>query len=139
MNSLPRTTHFSRRGFLRGAAALASSFALPLRAENTKTLVYVGCYTARGQGISLYEMNAATGALDPLQKKKPVRKVRIDQHVQIVELHKKRRVPNPRDRHFARREFREFRLAAFTAARRQPRFPDHLIKERAWIEVVARR
>ena len=55
---------FSRRSFLRGAATLAGSLVLPLRADEAdQTWVYVGCYTARGQGISTYQMNPTTGAL----------------------------------------------------------------------------
>jgi 6-phosphogluconolactonase len=57
-------TELTRRFFLRGAAASAASLAYPLRAETAaKQWVYVGCYTARGQGIYVYEMNQATGAL----------------------------------------------------------------------------
>ncbi|MFN0105211.1 MAG: lactonase family protein [Bryobacteraceae bacterium] len=52
----------SRRNFLRAAAAVpcAAAFA---QTSVAKTLVYVGCYTARGQGIYIYEMNPTTGAL----------------------------------------------------------------------------
>jgi 6-phosphogluconolactonase len=50
---------FSRREFLAGLAA----FAFPLKAEQTKTWVYTGCYTTRGQGITVYEMNQTTGQL----------------------------------------------------------------------------
>jgi 6-phosphogluconolactonase len=56
---------FSRRLFLRNTAAAAASLALPSFGQEPtpKTWVYVGCYTARGQGIYVYEMNTATGAL----------------------------------------------------------------------------
>jgi len=54
----------SRRGFLSRAAAIAGSFAIPLPAEDAApTWVYVGCYTARGQGITTYQMNTTTGEL----------------------------------------------------------------------------
>jgi hypothetical protein len=42
-----------------------------------------------------------TGALDAFQKKKPVRKIRVNQHVQIRELDQKRRVADPGDGNFA--------------------------------------
>jgi 6-phosphogluconolactonase len=57
--------HFSpisRRNFLRAAAAVPCSVAFA-QSTASKTLVYVGCYTARGQGIYIYEMNVVTGAL----------------------------------------------------------------------------
>lgn len=55
----------SRRRFLRDAASAAAVFALPSLAQEpvAKTWVYVGCYTARGQGIYVYEMDLSTGAL----------------------------------------------------------------------------
>jgi 6-phosphogluconolactonase len=46
--------------FLKGLAAAA---VLPAQQTSAKTWVYVGCYTARGQGIYVYEMNPSTGAL----------------------------------------------------------------------------
>lgn len=42
--------------------------------------------------------------LDPLQQEEPVRKVRIDQDIQIVELNEKRRMPNPRQGHLPGRQ-----------------------------------
>ncbi len=41
------------------------------------------------------------GALEPLQEEQPVRKVRVHQHVQVVELDEKRRVADPRHGHLA--------------------------------------
>lgn len=54
----------SRRHFL-GSAAAAAACALPVFSQGpaSKTLVYVGCYTARGLGIYIYEMNTTTGEL----------------------------------------------------------------------------
>ena len=59
----------SRRLFLRTAASTAASLAIPSFAQEApaKTWVYVGCYTARGQGIYVYEMNLGTGALTPVR------------------------------------------------------------------------
>jgi 6-phosphogluconolactonase len=54
----------SRRGFLKAAGAFASAAAFPaLGQSGGKTWMFVGCYTARGQGISVYEVNLTTGAL----------------------------------------------------------------------------
>ena len=59
----------SRRGFLKSAALLAS---VPPRPANSSILAYVGTYSSpqgpegakgRGQGIYLFEMSPATGAL----------------------------------------------------------------------------
>jgi len=52
----------SRRNFLRAAAAVPCSVAFA-QTTTTKTLVYVGCYTARGMGIYIHEMNPTTGVL----------------------------------------------------------------------------
>jgi len=52
----------SRRNFLRAAAAVPCSVALA-QTTASKVLVYVGCYTARGLGIYIYEMNPTTGVL----------------------------------------------------------------------------
>ena len=55
---------FSRRALLTGAAALATSASSTLCAQTSApTYVYVGCYTARGQGIYQYVMDTATGKL----------------------------------------------------------------------------
>jgi 6-phosphogluconolactonase len=49
--------------FLRTAAgAAATTFSLRAQ-ERANTWVFVGCYTARGQGIYTYEMDPVTGAL----------------------------------------------------------------------------
>ncbi|MGH9718817.1 MAG: lactonase family protein, partial [Bryobacteraceae bacterium] len=55
----------SRRLFLRTAASAGAALAAPSFAQEAvpKIWVYVGCYTARGQGIYVYEMNPSTGAL----------------------------------------------------------------------------
>lgn len=70
----------SRRGFLKGAAALsiASSISVVAQSPKTstrsgKTLAYVGCYTgavgegSNGKGIYLFEMDQQTGALTLLK------------------------------------------------------------------------
>ena len=59
----------SRRLFLQAATSTAASLAAPAFAQAVvpKTWVYVGCYTARGLGISIYDLNPATGALTPVR------------------------------------------------------------------------
>jgi 6-phosphogluconolactonase len=56
---------FSRRAFLKATASAAASLTAPAFAQTVvpKTWVYVGCYTARGLGISIYDLDSATGAL----------------------------------------------------------------------------
>ena len=41
--------------------------------------------------------DAQAGALEPLQQKKPVGKIRVHQHIQVRELDEKRRVADPGD------------------------------------------
>ena len=48
-----------------------------------------------------------TGALDAFEEEKPVRKVRIDQHVQVGELNQKRSVTDPGDGDLARASISE--------------------------------
>jgi 6-phosphogluconolactonase len=67
----------SRRGFLKGAAALSIASSLPAIAQasehNGRTFAYVGCYTdalgdgSNGKGIYLFEMDQQTGALTLLK------------------------------------------------------------------------
>lgn len=58
---------FSRRGFLKGSAALAAVSA-PLTAPaqtSGQVIAYVGAYTDRGRGIHMFYLNAADGTLTP--------------------------------------------------------------------------
>jgi 3-carboxymuconate cyclase len=67
----------SRRGFLKGAAALSIASSVPAIAQSSKhsgkTFAYVGCYTdapgngSNGKGIYLFEMDQQTGALTLLK------------------------------------------------------------------------
>jgi 6-phosphogluconolactonase len=67
----------SRRGFLKGAAALSIVSSVPAIAQTSKpngrTFAYVGCYTgapgdgSNGKGIYLFEMDQHTGALTLLK------------------------------------------------------------------------
>jgi 6-phosphogluconolactonase len=53
----------SRRGLLRGAAALAAAGSAVAPAQNGTALAYIGCYTPNGQGIYLFSMNPFSGVL----------------------------------------------------------------------------
>lgn len=70
----------SRRGFLKGAAALSIASSVPAIAQSSRdsshsgrTLAYVGCYTgavgdgSNGKGIYLFEMDETSGALTLLK------------------------------------------------------------------------
>ncbi|MEO6815344.1 MAG: lactonase family protein [Edaphobacter sp.] len=65
----------SRRGFLKGAAALSIASSVPAIAQSSsgKTFAYVGSYTdapgdgSNGKGIYLFEMDQQTGALTLLK------------------------------------------------------------------------
>ena len=57
----------SRRGLIRGAAALtAAQSARSSAGPKDGFLAYVGCYTPNGEGIYLFRMNPSTGALTQL-------------------------------------------------------------------------
>ncbi|GGG69591.1 lactonase family protein [Edaphobacter dinghuensis] len=71
---------FSRRGFLKGAAALSIAHSVSAMAETSegdsrkgRTFAYAGCYTgavgdgSNGKGIYLFEMDPHTGALSLLK------------------------------------------------------------------------
>jgi 6-phosphogluconolactonase len=73
-----RLSAVSRRGFLKGAAAVAAAGSIPaltqgdpdqhhLGSEHNRILAYVGCYTPNGQGIYLFEMNPASGKLTQIK------------------------------------------------------------------------
>ena len=79
------------------------------------------------------------GALDALQQKQPVRKIRVNQHVQVRELDQKRRVADPGNRHLAAVEFGEDRSPRLAHPRREQCFPDQLPEKRARIEMLGRR
>ena len=60
------------------------------------------------------------GALDAFQQKKPVRKIRVNQHVQVRELDEKRRVADPGDGDLAVLQFGKNRAPLLAVARREP-------------------
>src|SRR5262245_41948485 len=53
----------SRRHLLKGAAALAATLPVRVRAQTGDVIAYVGTYTNKGKGIEIYHMNPSTGAL----------------------------------------------------------------------------
>ncbi len=62
----------SRRGLLKGAAALAAARFAPAlaredRPEDGTILAYVGTYTPNGQGIYLFSLNLSTGTLTQIK------------------------------------------------------------------------
>jgi len=79
------------------------------------------------------------GALDAFQEKKPVRKIRVNQHVQVRELDEKRRVADPGDGDLAVLQFWEHRAARLAVARREPALQDQLLKKSARVEMLRRR
>lgn len=83
----------------------------------------------------IVQMNS--GALQPLQKKKPVREIRIDQRVHPRELDQERGMTNPGQRQFAPFQLGEIRFLGRTRATRPQRLPDHLMEKLAGIKVVA--
>lgn len=69
-NDQPRRDLFgavSRRGLLKGAAALAAVRTTPVFAVSGSIFAYVGSYTPNGPGISIYHMDPSTGDLDLLK------------------------------------------------------------------------
>ena len=83
-------------------------------------------------------LDLQSGALDALEKEKPVRKVRINEHVQVRELHQERRVADPRQRDLTGREFREVRLLLLAVTPGDERLPNHFAEKGPGIEVLGR-
>ena len=79
------------------------------------------------------------GALDAFQEKKPVRKIRVNQHVQVRELDEKRRVADPGDGDLAVLQFWEDRATRLAVARREPALQDQLLEKSARVEMLRRR
>src|SRR5438128_1079981 len=75
-------------------------------------------------------------ALDAFEEEEPVGEIRIDEHVQVVELHEERGVPDPGDRDVAAGQFGKIRSSMLPDARREQGLPNHLIKKSARIEMV---
>jgi 6-phosphogluconolactonase (cycloisomerase 2 family) len=56
---------FSRRGFFRGASAIAASAPILSKAATGQVLAYVGAYTDRGRGIHIFDVGT-DGSLNPV-------------------------------------------------------------------------
>ena len=80
-----------------------------------------------------------TRPLDTFQQEKPVRKVRIDQDIQIGELEEKRGVANPGYGDLAEGQLGKSGALGLAGAPGQQRFPDHLAKESARVKMLCRR
>src|ERR1700733_16139507 len=76
-----------------------------------------------------------TGSLEPFQQEKPVRKIRVDEHVEIVELDEERSVADPGDGHFTVLKLRKNRASMLAMAWSEPGFEHEFMKKRAWIEM----
>jgi len=83
--------------------------------------------------------DAQAGALEPLQQEKPVREIRVHQHVQVRELDEKRRVADPGDGDLLAFQLGKNRWPRLARALGEPAFPDQLPKKRARVEVLCRR
>lgn len=79
-----------------------------------------------------------TCAFDAFQKEEPVRKIWIDENVEIVELNEERRVPDPGDGHLAGFESGKLRTFVLAFAPGQQRFPDHFVEKCARLEGARR-
>lgn len=79
----------------------------------------------------------APSPLEALHEENPIPKVGIDQQIQVGELTKKRSVPDPGDCDLALDQRRKVRAMAMSAAGGEPPLPDHFVKERARIEMLA--
>jgi hypothetical protein len=70
----------------------------------------------------------------PLQEEQPVGEVRVNQRVEVVELHEERRVADPRQRELAGFELRKLGRLVLAGAPGDERLPHHLPEERARVE-----
>lgn len=75
------------------------------------------------------------GAFDAFEKEKPVGEIRVDEDVQVGELHEERGVPDPGDGDFASFQFGEDGPLMFPGAPREQGLPNHLVEEGARVEM----
>ena len=83
-------------------------------------------------------LDSQTGAFDAFEQEEPVGKVRINQNIQIRELHQKGGVPDPGYGNLPMAQLGKGRLPMLAGASSQQRLPNHLPKERARIEMSGR-
>src|SRR5882757_3840904 len=81
----------------------------------------------------------ATGALDPLEQKKPVREIWINEDIEVAELNEERSMANPSQGDVTFGQLGKHRAAVLAGSARQPRLPDHFIEKRLRIEMIAGR
>ena len=82
-------------------------------------------------------LDLEAGPLDPFDEEQPVGKVGVNQDVEIRDLHEKRRVTNPGQRHLAIQKIGKTRSAMLPVPFGDESFPDHFMEKRAWIEMIA--
>ena len=80
-------------------------------------------------------LDTQAGAFDALEQEQPIGKIRVNQHVQIRELHQERGVPDPSQGHLAPFQLGEHRPAMLPNAPRQERFPNHFVEKRPRVEM----
>ena len=80
-----------------------------------------------------------SGPSDAFQQKKPVREIRIDQHIQVGKLDQERGVADPSKSHLAFGQFGKHRLFVLSGAFGQQNLPNHLAEKRSRIKMLARR
>jgi hypothetical protein len=80
-----------------------------------------------------------SGSANAFQQKKPVRKIRIDQHIQVGKLDQERGMADPRKGHLAFGQFGKHRLFVLSGAFGQQNLPNHLAEKRSRIKMLARR
>jgi hypothetical protein len=88
-------------------------------------------------GRQIFYLDA--GVLEAFEEKKPVRKIRIHQRIEIVKLHEEGSVPDPGQCDFAFLQCGKLRLAVHAGALGDQGLPDHLMEKGARVEMVARR
>ena len=81
-------------------------------------------------------LNSQAATFDAFQQEQPVGEVRVDQDIKVGELDEERRVPDPGEGDLALGEFGKFGAAMLSGATGEQGFPDHLMKKRAWIEML---
>ena len=81
-------------------------------------------------------LDAHARPFETFQQEQPIGKIRINQHVEVRELHEKRRMADPGQSDLPITELGKNRFAGLPHASGQQGLPDHLAKEGAGIEML---
>jgi hypothetical protein len=79
-------------------------------------------------------LDAQAGAFDAFEEKNPIGEIRINENIQVRELHEERRVADPSERDLPVIKFGENGPLMLAGSRGEKRLPNHLAEKGARIE-----